>query len=140
MATGGVHGTAEVVSVRLGVHAHLVVRVANRRAEAVLLVARADGGQEVDDEAPDIEDVDEGDDPLEDGGGVDAVVAALLEDAEGDGDGDFDDDEGQLDPEGDAQDAVLAEVDAEALVFGADEEGGDDVAATEKGVLGFYGL
>lgn len=76
----------------LSVHGHLVVLRANRRPKAVLLVARAHGRQEVDDEAPDVEDVDERDDPFQNGGGVDAAVAAL-HDAEGDGEGELDDDE-----------------------------------------------
>lgn len=45
---------------------------------------------------------------------------------------DLSNDEDQLCPEGQAQDAVLAEMDAEALVFGADEDGGDDVAGHEE--------
>lgn len=77
---------------RLGVHSHLIILRANRGPKAILLVARADRGQEVDDETPDVEDVDERDDPLQNGGGVDAAVAAL-HDAEGDGEGELDDDE-----------------------------------------------
>ena len=37
--------------------------------------------------------------------------------------GNLNEDEGQLDPEGGAQDAVLAEVDAQTLVLGASEDG-----------------
>lgn len=45
---------------------------------------------------------------------------------------DLSNDENELCPERQAQDAVLAEMDAEALVFGADEDGGDDVAGHEE--------
>jgi hypothetical protein len=124
-----VHGTAEVVAGGLGVHGHLVVLGANGRAEAVLLVAGARHGEEIDDEAPDVEDVDERNDPLENRGFVDSAVAAF-QDTEGDGETAFDEDESELDPEAGAEDAVLAEVHAEALVFGADEDCGDDVATT----------
>jgi len=42
------------------------------------------------------------------------------------------DDEDEFGPEGEAQDAVLAEVDAETLVLGADEDGAYDVAGYEE--------
>jgi hypothetical protein len=129
VTTGRVHRTAHVVARSLSVHGHLVVVGADRGSKAVLLVARACCRQEVDDEGPDVEDVDQRDDPLEDGGVVDAFTA--LQDTEGDGESAFDEDESELDPEAGAQDAVLAEVHAEALVFGADEDCGDDVAADE---------
>lgn len=84
--------------------------------------------QEVDNEAPYEEDVEERYNPFKDGG--DIVAAFVLCYAEGDREGRFDDDEGEFEPEGGAQDAVFAEVDAEALVFGADEDCGYYVAAT----------
>lgn len=121
VTTSSVHRAAKVVATGLGVHGHLIVVGANGRAEAVLLVASAGRGQEVDDEAPDVEDVDEGDDPLEDGGFVDSAVAAL-EHTEGNGESGFDENEGELDPEAGPKDAVFAEVHAEALVFGANED------------------
>ena len=68
----------------------------------------ADGGQEVDDEGEDVECEDEGDDPLEDGG--DVFVVAPVGGDEDDGEDEFDDDEGELDVEGDFEDAVLAVV------------------------------
>lgn len=74
------------------------------------LVAHAalgfDGGPQVDEEGEDVEGEDEGDDPLEDGGHV--VVLAEVVDGEGDGQRQLDQDKGELDPERDAQDAVLA--------------------------------
>ena len=49
-----------------------------------------------------------------------------------DGQSDLDDDEEELQPEARAQDAVLAEVYAEALVLCADEDGAHDVADDEE--------
>ena len=50
-------------------------------------------------------------------------MAEFLCYAEYNGECDFGEDEEEFDPEGNAQNAVLAEVDAEALVFGANEDG-----------------
>ena len=73
---------------------------------------------------------DERDDPLEDRSDV---LAAGEGGADEDrGEGNLDENEDELEPEGEAQDAVLAEVHAEALVFGADEDGADDVAGHEE--------
>ena len=121
-----IHRPTEHIPSSLGLLRHFVVLGALGRAKAVVLVLGARRRQEIDDEAPDVEDVDEGDGPLDDGGPV--VVVLIGEDAEGDGEAELDEDEGELDPEGRAQDAVFAEVDPEPLVFGADEDGGDDVA------------
>jgi hypothetical protein len=92
------------------------------------VVLRPYAGEQVDEEGKDVEGEDEGDEPLEDGGSV--AVAGRVADAETDGHSDFDQDEGELDPEGDAEHAVVAVVDPEALVLCADEDGGDDVAGT----------
>ena len=51
---------------------------------------------------------------------------------EDDSEDDLHDDEGEFEPEGEAQDAVLAEVHAEALVLCADEDSADDVAGHEE--------
>jgi hypothetical protein len=107
--------------VALCVHGHLVVLSANGRAEAILLVAGAGHGKEVDDEAPNIEDVAEGDDPFKNGGFVD--LAAAFKHTEGDGKTALQKDESKLDPEADSEDAVFSPVDAETLVFGANEDG-----------------
>ena len=56
--------------------------------------------QEIDDKAPDVEDVDERDNPLEHGG--DVFVLLVLCDGEDDGERDFEQDEGEFDPEADA--------------------------------------
>lgn len=68
--------------------------------------------------------------PLNHGG--DVLLAAERGGSEDDGQDDLDKDEDEFGPEGKAEDAVLAEVDAEALVFGADEDGADDVAGHEE--------
>lgn len=97
-----------VVAAMLGVHGRVQVHV----------------------EGEDVEAEDEGDDPLEDGG--DVPVLEAVHNNKGDGQADGDDDEGQLDPEGDGEDAVLGVVDAEALVLGADEDGREQVADDEE--------
>jgi hypothetical protein len=56
------------------------------------------------------------------------IVILIGEDAKRDREAELGEDEGEFDPEGDAQDAVLAVVDAETLVFPADEDCRDDVA------------
>jgi hypothetical protein len=66
----------------------------------------ADGGGEVDPEGDCVEGEDDGDDPLEDGGGV--VVVGEVAAGKGYGEDDLDEDKGELDPEGDAEDAVFA--------------------------------
>jgi hypothetical protein len=111
-----------MVATVLCVHGHLVVASADGRAETVLLVASAGHGQEVDDEAPDVEDVAERDDPLEDGSLVDTAVAAFQY-TKCDGEAALQEDESELDPEADGKDAVFFPVDTETLVFGADEDG-----------------
>ena len=107
--------------------AHLYLR--HTRAVAVAMLALR-GGQEIDEEGEHPEGEDEGNDPLKDGCLL--RVPVECQHAEADGQDDFDDDEGQLDPETDAQDASIAEVDPEPLVFRADEDGADDVAGDEK--------
>ncbi len=71
----------------------------------VLLLGRSRRVQ-VDDEGEDVGGEDEGDDPLEDCGGV--VVVCCHAGGEGHGEDDLDEHEGELDPKGDAEDAVLA--------------------------------
>lgn len=95
-----------------------------------VLLRAPSGRQQIDEEGEDVKGEDEGDDPLEDG--RDVLFAVKGGGGEDDGEDDLDDDEGQLQPEGEAQDAVLAEVHAEALVLGADEDGADDVAGDEE--------
>lgn len=95
-----------------------------------MLLRAPSGRQEIDEEREDVEGKHERDDPLEDGG--DVLPALEGGGSENSGEEDLDDDEDELEPEGEAEDAVLAEVDAEALVLGADEDGADDVARDEE--------
>ena len=105
---GPVHGPVEVAVaaglLHLAVGCGADVGVARLEAAGGAGVAGAHGGEEVDVEGEDVEGEDEGDGPLEHGGGV----GGLLEVAGGEGDGedDLDDDEGELDVEGYAEDAV----------------------------------
>jgi len=72
----------------------------------------------------------EGDDPFNNRTGVGLFVkCARRKDY---GQADFDDDKGEFHPERQAQNAVLTETHAEALVFGADEDGAEDVAGDEE--------
>ena len=96
--------------------------------EPILGPPRLSRRQEIDDKAPDIEDIDQRDHPLEDGAHV--VDLVVLCHAEDDGEGDFGEDEEEFYPEGAAEDAEFAMVDPEALVFGADEDCAYDVAET----------
>lgn len=93
-------------------------------------VLGADGRVQVDEEGEDIEAEDQRDDPLQHGGRV--VAAVPGQDDERDRQHDRHRDEGELDPEGHAQDAVLAVADAQALVLPADEDGGQQVADDEE--------
>lgn len=126
LTTSRVYRSAEVITVALCVHSHLVIAGANGRTKAIRLVAGAGHRQEVHDETPDVEDVAERDDPLKDGGLVD--LAATLKDTKGDSETTLQEDESELDPEADGEDAVFSPVNAETLVFGANEDGRDDVA------------
>lgn len=82
---------------------------------------RSHGRKQIDDEREDVEGEDEGNDPFEDGG--DVAVRGEGGRHEDNGKCDLDQDEGQFDPEGDAQDAVVTVVDTQALVFCADKDG-----------------
>lgn len=77
-----------------------------RLAEARGLRLCADGGQKIDNKGEDVECEDEGDDPFENGG--DVFVVAPVGGDEDDGEDKFDEDECELYPKGDAEDAVLA--------------------------------
>lgn len=91
-----------------------------------LVVLGARGGEEVDEEAGDVEAVDVRNGPLKDSS--DVPNSLLRADAECDGQADFGDDEKQLDPEGDSQDGMLAVMDTQALVLPAYENSTDNVA------------
>lgn len=94
----------------------------------LLVIPRS--GQKIDKESKDIQGEDEGNDPLQDGG--DVLVGGKGSADKYGSEENFDNDEAQLHPERGTKDAVLAEVTAEALILGADANGGDDVAADEE--------
>lgn len=94
-----------------------------------LVVLGADGGQEVDEEAEHVPGVYEGNDPFEYSGDIPVIVQ--LGNTENDAETDLSDDEGKLDPEGDAEDRVLAVVDSQALVLPANEDGAHNVPNDE---------
>lgn len=62
-----------------------------------------------------------------------------MRDSKGDDEGDLEEDERQFDPEGNGEDAVFPVVNSKTLVFGADEDGGDDVAGTGRIMLARHG-
>ena len=87
-------------------------------------------GQQIHKECQDIKGEDERDDPFEDGR---YILPVIKRGADEDGSkGNFDEDKGEFKPEGEAQDAVLTEVYAQALVLGADEDGADDVTGHKE--------
>lgn len=94
-----------------------------------LMVLGALGGKEVDEETGNVEAVEVCNNPLEDSGNIPHML--LGANTKSDDQTDFDDDEEELDPKGDAQNRVLAVVDAQALIFPADEDGTDNVSANE---------
>ena len=91
-----------------------------------LVVLSADRRQKVDEEAKDVEEVDETYSPLQHGRSIPLIL--LRADGKRNGKRDLEDDEGELDPEGVAQDGLLAEVDAQALVLRTYEDCAHDVA------------
>lgn len=86
--------------------------------------------EQIHEEGEYVESEDEGNDPFEDG--RDVLPAVEGGGGKDGGEDDLHDDEEELEPEGKAQDAMLAEMHAEALVLGADEDGADDVAGHEE--------
>lgn len=81
-------------------------------------------------EREDVKAEDHRDDPFKDGRRVIFLVVTKHDERNSQADGD--DNEGQLDPEGDGEYAVLGVVHAEALVLCADEDGGEEVADDEE--------
>jgi len=77
-----------------------------------------------------VDDVDERDDPFEDGSSV-TSASGTAKGSKGNCKSNLNEDEGQLDPEGCAQDTVLAEVDTQALILSASEDGRNDVSNNE---------
>lgn len=89
-----------------------------------------DGGIQIDPKRKDIETKNKRNRPLQHRGGV--VVLSEIATSKRDGQDDLDDDKRQLDPEGNAEDAVLAIAHAEPLILPADKDGADDVAGNEQ--------
>ena len=107
---------------------HLGARILQLRVRMLLRAPRR--RQQIDKERQYVKGKDERDDPLEHRRDVLATREGGAD--EDGGKGNLDEDESELEPEGEAQDAVLAEMHAEALVLGADEDGADDVAGHEE--------
>ena len=85
--------------------------------------------QQIDKEGEDVKSEHERHDPLENGGNVlFAVEGGGYED---DCKDELDNDEHEFKPKGEAQDPMLAEVHAKALILGADENGADDISGDE---------
>lgn len=89
----------------------------------------APGGQEIDEEAGDVEAIGKCNDPFQDSSNVPLVL--LRANAKRNDETKFEDDEEELDPEGDAQNGFLTVMNTQALVFPADEDGTDDVTCNE---------
>lgn len=86
--------------------------------------------QQIHKEGEDVESEDESDDPFENGPGVLLVVEhGSCEDDRKDH---LHDDEDEFEPKGEAQNPMLAEMHAEALILGADEDGADNIAGDEE--------
>lgn len=87
-------------------------------------------GPKIEHKTEDVEGEDKGHDPLENRGGIPVVGpgCAYKDDSEDD----LSEDESELDPEADSQDSVMTIMNAEPLIFGAEEDGGNDVADDEN--------
>lgn len=112
-------------------HLYIILRLPLTHVfEVGLLLRRPPRRQQIHEESEDVKGKQERDDPLKDS--PDILLSTETRRAEDDRQDDFGNDEREFGPEGEAQDAVLAEVHAEALVFCADEDGADDVAGDEE--------
>lgn len=93
------------------------------------MMPRPDAWKQIDQKRKDVCCEDESDGPFDDGSCIRAL--GFAENTEGDGEAEFDEDEDQFDPKGEAQDLMVAVFDAEALVFGADEDCGYNISAPD---------
>ena len=85
--------------------------------------------QQIDKEGEDVKSEHERNDPLKNGRNVlFAVERGGCEDYRKD---ELDNDEHEFEPKGEAQDPMLAEVDAKPLILGANENGADDISGDE---------
>ena len=93
-----------------------------------LEILRLHRRNEIDGKTPHVKGVHERNDPFHHRSGV--VVLEITQHSERNGESEFNKNESEFDPEGASQDPVLAVVDSEALVLGADEDRRDDVGPT----------
>ena len=110
LPTTGIHRPTHHIALHLRVHCHLIILLPQRCREAIMPMPRLHRGQEINDETPDVKDVDQRYGPLQDRGAV--VVSLVSHYAERDGEGQFNEDESKLDPEAVSEDAILAVVDS----------------------------
>lgn len=89
-----------------------------------------DAGQQIEQEREDVEGENQRDNPFQHGGGI--LMTREGRACECDGQDHLDEDEGEFGPEADAQDPVGSVMDAQALVLGAQEDGGQDISGNEK--------
>lgn len=93
------------------------------------MILRAHARQQIHGKGQDVKRKHKRDNPLEHGG--DVAMAGECGCRKNDCEHDFDQDERQFDPEGGAEDPVVAIVDSQPLVLGAQEDGGDNVTGDE---------
>lgn len=94
-------------------HYHILVTLRN-------VFLGSDTRPQIHDEAEDVKGVDECDEPFEDG--CDVLVFGEGCADEDDGKDGFDEDECEFDPEADGEDSMVAVVNAQSLVFCAEED------------------
>lgn len=75
MSSIRIHRSTHHIAPSLRRHAHLIILLPQWRRETIIPMSRLRRWQEIDDEAPDVEDIDEGDGPFDDGS---AVVVSLV--------------------------------------------------------------
>lgn len=86
--------------------------------------------QEIQEEAQNVERERECHNPLKDGGDISGL--SEVGGCKYDGERNFDQNEGEFDPEGDTEDAVVAVMNSKALILSAEEDGANDVAGDEE--------
>lgn len=108
----------------------LFVRHLPRLYEPLTVVLCLDSRPQVDRKRDNVEREDEGDDPLNDSCCV--AVVCPSERHESDSQEELDEDEEELDPEGDSEDAVIAVLDTQTLILRADKDRGNPIATNEQ--------
>lgn len=94
------------------------------------MVLRSDTRQKIQQETEYVESKGESNDPFKNRGDIGVVIE--IGDHEYNGKAYLNNDEYELHPERDTDDAVVSIMDSQTLVLGADEDGADDVAANKK--------